>query len=422
MAEVSIGSGSIGEGDRIGPGVNLAMSGLVDYMGFDVLAERTLAIAERRRVADESAGGDERMGEFVSAYVEYIGRGGRMVGNFGAANPDAAASDAVAALRKAGLDGVRVGVIRGDDVYRAVVEQNVELAERGCRAGDPEAKVVSAHAYIGADPVVELLEQNAQVVIGGRLSDPSVFVGPICHHLGWSLDDWDRVAIATLAGHLLEGGSGRTFDHYPMTIVSDEGVILTRQPEAGPVTVNGVKRSVAHEVHDPATYLTPDVTADFTNVEATQMGDNRVLFTGTKGRARPDQYKILVGLDLGYKIVAEISWGGHDCVERAMATEQLMRRLLEPLSEGIDEMRFDIHGMNALFGQQYTAGYPADVRLRLAVRCTSLEAAKAVMFEANQMWAGGGGGLTRTMERAIGVTPAYLPRELVPLETEVVTV
>src|SRR4051794_24730488 len=191
MADITIGSGSIGEGDRIGPGVSLAMSGLVDYMGFDVLAERTLAIAERRRVADESAGQDERMGEFVSAYADYLGKGGRMVGNFGAANPDAAARDAVAALRKAGLDGIKVGVIRGDDVYKAVMEQNVELAERGCRAGDPEAKVVSAHAYIGADPVVELLEQNAQVVIGGRLSDPSVFVGPICHHLGWSLDDWD---------------------------------------------------------------------------------------------------------------------------------------------------------------------------------------------------------------------------------------
>jgi hypothetical protein len=422
MAEISIGSGSIGEGDRIGPGVALAMSGLVDYMGFDVLAERTLALAERRRVADASAGQDERMAEFVSAYADYLGRGGRMVGNFGAANPDAAASDAVGALRKAGLDGIKVGVIRGDDVYKAVLEQNVALPERGCHAGDPEAKVVSAHAYIGADPVVQLLEQDAQLVIGGRIADASVFAGPICHQLGWALDDWDRVAIATLAGHLLEGGSGRTFDHYPMTIVSDEGVILTRQPDSGPVTVNAVKRSVAHEVHDPATYLTPDVTADFTNIEATQVADDRVLFTGATGRQRPDQYKILVGLDLGYKIVAEISWGGHDCVERAMATEQLMRRLLEPLSDGIDELLFVVHGVNALFAEQYKAGYPADVRLRMAVRCTSLEAAKAVMFEANQMWAGGGGGLTRTLERAIGVTPAFLPRDLVPLETEVVTV
>jgi hypothetical protein len=229
------------------------------------------------------------------------------------------------------------------------------------------------------------------------------------------------VAIATLAGHLLEGGSGRTFDHYPLTRVSDDGVILTRQPGSGPVVAEAVKRSVAHEVHDPATYLTPDVTADFTDIEAIQVAPDQVLFTGARGRARPDNYKVLVGLDLGWKIVAEISWGGHDCVDRAKATEQLMRRLLEPLESGIDEKLFVIHGIDGLFGQQYRGGTPADVRLRMAVRCTSLEAAEAVMFEANQMWVGGGGGLTRTLERAIGVTPALLPRHAAPLESEVIT-
>src|SRR4051812_30420151 len=198
--EVRIGSGSIGEGDRIAPGVALALSGAVDYMGFDCLAERTLALAERRRYADDSAGQDERMTDFVTSYAEYLGAGGRMIGNFGAANPDAGGADAVAALRKCGLDGVRLGVIRGDDVLQAVLDHNVVLPERGLRANDPKANVISAHAYIGADKIVELLEQDAQLVIGGRLADASVFVGPICHHLGWSLNDWDRLATATLAG------------------------------------------------------------------------------------------------------------------------------------------------------------------------------------------------------------------------------
>src|SRR5688500_18041247 len=174
--EVALGSGSIGEGDRIGPGAALAMSGAVTYMGFDCLAERTLALAERRRYEDESAGQDERVADFVSAYAPFLAKGGRMVANFGAANPDAAGVDAVAALRKAGLEGVRVGVIRGDDVFKAVMEHNVELPERGCRAS--EANVVSAHAYIGADPVVELLEQNTQLISGGRLADASEFVRP----------------------------------------------------------------------------------------------------------------------------------------------------------------------------------------------------------------------------------------------------
>ncbi|MBW3668284.1 MAG: DUF1446 domain-containing protein [Actinobacteria bacterium] len=416
----AIGSGSIGEGDRIGPGVALAESGLVRYMGFDCLAERTLALAEARRVEDEATGQDERMGEFVERYLGFLGSGGKMVGNFGAANPDAAVADAVTALRGAGLSGTPVGVVRGDDVIDAVLEHDVYLPERGCTARAEKARIVSAHAYIGADTIVHLLDEGARLVIGGRIADASVFVGPICHELGWALDDWDRVAVATLAGHLLEGGAGRTLDAYPMAVVSDDGVEITRQPGTGPVPVDSVKRAVAHEVHDPATYLTPDVVADFTDVVATQAAPDRVRFTGARGAPKPESYKVLVALDLGWKLVAEISLGGHGCVDRARATEGLMRRFLEPFASDIDEMRFDIHGVNALFGAQHGGGTPADVRLRMAVRCPSREAVDAVTFEANQMWLSGGGGLTRTVERAIGVTPALLPRTHVPLETEVV--
>ncbi len=427
---IRIGSGGIGAGDRVEPGVTLANSGFVDYMGYDCLAERTLALAQVRKVADPSAGYDERLPKILQLMAGFIGSGGRIAGNFGAANVDAAGSVTADQLRSLGLGGTRIGLIHGDDVLDAVKAADCELPERGCRISDVSDRLISAHAYIGAGPVAACFDDGAQFVIGGRIADPSVWVGAICHALGWPLDDWDRVATATLVGHLLEGGIGRRPGAdvslplgYPLATVTEDGAVeISKLPgTGGPLNVPMAKLSLAHEIHDPTRYLTPDVVADVAGVWFEQRGDDRVRVHGATGSAPTDTYRVLVGLDLGWKVVGEVSFGGPGCVERARRQADEMRKLLANYADVVDETRYDIHGVDALFEDAYQGGYPADCRLRVASRVLTRDAADEIADVYWRLYGQGGGGVTRMIDRNIGVTPALLPRNAVDIEHEVIS-
>jgi hypothetical protein len=437
--QLAIGSGSAYANDRLAPAAAMADSGRVTYIGFDCLAERTMALAHVRRRHDPAAGQDERIRRLLPLLRAFLGAGGRVVGNFGAANPDAAVADFVGGLREIDLPGVRVGVIRGDDVLDLVQARDVELPELGTNVTALGHRVVSANAYIGAEPIVECLREDAQIVVGGRLADPSLFVGPICHELGWSLDDWEAVGHATMVGHLLECGvhsTGGNFEDPPYRVVpdphrlgfplaevsADSAVITKLEGTGGVVDERTMKTQLYYEIHDPRTYLTPDVTADFSQVRVEDLGSDRVRLSGASGREWPAQLKVLVGIDQGYRATGEISYGGPGCVDRARRAEEILRAHLDELLDGRDQVRIDLQGMNSLFGDKEGAAYPEEVRLRLAVRSESEELARDAAHEVELLYFGpaGGGGVVTSVVPALGVTPAYVPRELVPLETEIV--
>ncbi|MFB6393271.1 acyclic terpene utilization AtuA family protein [Polymorphospora sp. 2-325] len=437
---LSIGCGSGYSNDRLDLAADLAGSGLVSYLGFDCLAERTLALAQMQRRADPDRGHDQRIGKLPALLRDYLAAGGRMVGNFGAANPTAAQRDCLDGLRATGLTGVRVGVIEGDDVLDLVTELDCELPELGSTVSREAHRVVSANAYIGADGVVDCLAGGAQIVIGGRLSDPSIFVGPICHELGWQLDDWPRVALATMAGHLLECGVHSTGGNYedppfrfvpdphnlgfPYAVVEDGSVVLRKLPGTGGRIDRQVVRSQLYfEICDPRHYPTPDVTADFSEVLVEEVGEDQVRLSGVTGRERPDRLKVLVGLDLGWRALGEASYGGPGAIDRARRAEEIIRRRLEPVSAEIAEIDVSYHGVNALFGDSSPSGQPSEVRLRVAAQCHTEAAARAVAYEAEYLYFGpaAAGGMTSSVSPAIGVTPAYVPRARVRTDFEVVT-
>jgi hypothetical protein len=435
---VSIGCGSAYAGDLLEPGEALAASGLVDYMAFDCLAERTLALAQIRRLADPSKGQDERLDELLTRFGPFLSAGKRIVGNFGAANPEAAGRELVDGLRSRGISAT-VGVIYGDDVRGAVLRDDVELPEMGVRISEVADRVVSANAYIGADPIVELLDAGATLVLGGRIADPSLFVAPICHDLGWSMDDWDRVALATLAGHLLEcgvHGTGGNFEDppfrkvkdphnlgQPMATVSGDSVLVTKLPgTGGAVDARTARTQLLYEVHDPRAYLTPDVIADFSEVEIEDLGDDVVRLSRARGHGRPDTLKVLVGLDLGWKVTGEISYGGPGCVTRAQRAEEVLRARCAPVAAEVDELRIDLIGQTSLFGGEPDP-HAGEVRLRIAARVRDRAAGEFIVGQANYLYFGpaGGGGVVTTLVPAIAVTPAYIPRAEVPLEVEVMS-
>ena len=438
VLNLNLGAGSAYADDRLDSVTAMAESGRVSYIGFDCLAERTMALAQIRRRENPAAGQDRRIAALVPLLGGYLRAGGRVVGNFGAANPDGARDDFARCLKELGLAGVRIGTIYGDDVRELVRELDAELPELGVTVGALGHRIVSANAYLGADGIVECLREDAQIVLGGRLADPSLFVGPICHEFGWDLDDWDRVGHATMVGHLLECGvhsTGGNFEDppyrvvpdphnlgFPVAEVSDGAVVITKLPgTGGAVNDMTMKTQLYYEIHDPASYLTPDVTADFTGIEVHDLGDDRVRITGARGRQRPGKLKVLVGIDQGWRATGEMSYGGPGCVERARRAEQVVRRRLEPYRDEIDDLRIDIQGVNSLFGDRMPGGYPSEVRLRVAVRSTSLDVAREAAHESELLYFGpaGGGGNVSSVVPALGVTPAYVPRELVPVRTEV---
>lgn len=438
---LTIGAGSAYANDRLEPAAAMADSGRVSYMGFDCLAERTMALAQLRRRSNPAAGQDERIGALVPLLAAYLRAGHKVVGNFGAANPDAACADFAAHLHAVGLSGVKVGVIRGDDVRDLVRDLDCDLPEFGTTVRALGDTLVSANAYIGAEPVVEALEGGAQIVLGGRLADPSLFVGPICHELGWALDDWDRVAHATLVGHLLECGvhsTGGNFEDPPFRVVPDphnlgfplaeveDGCVVVSKLDGtgGAVDERTMKTQLYYEIHDPASYLTPDVTADFSTVAIEDLGGDRVRLSGARGRERPTHLKVLVGIDQGWKATGEMSYGGPGCVDRARRAEEIVRRRLDGLLDRIDDLRFDLQGVDSLFGDRLRGGPPSEVRLRMALRTRDLDIARTAVHEMELLYFGpaGGGGAVGSIVPALGVTPAYVPRGEIPLDVEVVTV
>ena len=437
---LKIGCGSAYDGDRLDWSMDLAKSGLVSYLGFDCLAEATMTSAQLRRDEDHAAGYAANLEPVIRDFGGFVADGLKMVGNFGGSNTPAALGRAVELFREQGLKGVRVGAIHGDDIRERAFELDLDLPDYGCKMSEITERIVSVNVYSGAAEVMELLGAGADFVIGGRTADPTLYVAPICHELGWDLNDLQRVAEATTVGHLLECGilvSGGRLANPPRQVIpnmvrigmpyaeiSDDAVVISKTPGSGGVVdERTVKLQLGYEIQDPANYLTPDVTLDVSQTAVTQIGPDRVEVTGMTGKPRPETLKVLVGLDLGWKVGSEMSFGGPGCLERAEFAQELMAARCAEFSAGIIDSRTDLIGVNSLFGNQMKSAYPAEVRLRFVARCQDMAVAKAYLFEAKHLSFSLAGATASTpfIERFIGVTRAYVPRSAVSLEGELVT-
>lgn len=435
---VRVGCGSGFAMDRLEPALDLAASGRVDYLAFDALAERTLAMAHLRRLSDSTLGYDTRLKDTLDGLAKYVADDAlKIVGSFGAANVEAAGDIIVDHFRTSGHHGVTVAAITGDDVLKQIQEINPFIKELDAHVSDLGRRVSSANAYLGAREIVQALDQGAQWVVGGRLSDPSLYVGPILHEMGWSTDDWDRVAHATLVGHILECSTHATGGFFadppyrevqrlgelpfPMAEVSDGSAIITKlEGTGGLIDARVVAAQVSYEVHDPAAYTNPDIVADFTQVTAENVAADRVLVRGAKGRPRPSQLKVLVGIDVGWKVVGEISYAALGCLTRARLAEDIMKQKLAALGGDVLDSRCDMHGVNTLVGEGFRPTppdfEPVEVRLRVAARCRTRDAAERVSLEVERLYLegpAGGGGVVRRVEPALGVFPVYLDADLV---------
>lgn len=438
-----VGAGSAFAGDAIPPAADLANSGEVDYMMFDRLGEQTMTLATLRKMKNPKQGYDHHTGRVLKAMGGFLERGGVVVGSFGQANVPGALAEAVDTAREAGLSGLRIGAMHGGDVLDHLKAQNVFLPEVGCTINELGDRLICAHAYLGAEGFIDLLEQGATFVLGGRISDPSMAVAISYDALGWDKLTPQRAALGTLAGHMLQGSTGISgggfadppyrvvpgLDRlgFPYVILTDDSVQVTKLPSAGGmVTAETVKCRVGYEIHDPGSYLTPDVDMDMSQISLTVPGKDLVELRGMTGKPRPEMLRALVGVRNGFKAVSEISLGGGGCMERAKLAEDIIRERLKPYAADIVDMKVEIHGISTMYGNIANAPKELnELRMRVAARCNTRAAAKEVCEETGMVYfdrpAGVAGPRSQIIE-AFNVIGVPVERSAVSIETEVVTV
>jgi len=332
----------------IAPATLIAQQPDLDYLTLDYLAEVSMSILAIQREKDPLAGFASDFIEVVRSLIPFWKKGlhFKIVTNAGGLNPLGCAMACQALLKGSGLAAMKIGVVSGDDLTTLFKDsseasfQHLETAESHQRI---KSRLVSANAYFGAEPIVRALQAGADIVITGRVADPSLTVAPCVAHFGWSWSDYDRLAGATIAGHLIECGTqvtGGISNHwlevpdlshigFPVVEVDANGscVITKPQKSGGVVSIETVKEQLLYEIGDPDRYLSPDVTVSFLSLSLKEQGPNRIFLSGAKGRHPPSTYKVSATYRDGFRAEALLTIFGPDVVKKArLCGETILKR------------------------------------------------------------------------------------------------
>jgi hypothetical protein len=440
MKPYRIGAGAGYSGDRIDPALDLAERGGLNALVFECLAERTIALAQLRRLANPDEGFDPLLKARLRAVLPACLRGKvTVISNMGAAHPRAAGQAALAVARELGLPRLRVAVVLGDDVLPWALSNDAPLIDSNQHLSDLHSRLISANAYLGADALLPALQAGADVILTGRVADPALFLAPLMHHFGWSGDDWPRLGAGLLVGHLLEcagqvsGGYLADPGHvdvpdlhrlgFPFAEVMADGSAAINKLDGtgGRIDRLSVTAQLLYEVEDPASYLQPDVTGDFSGVRLEALAPDRVRVSGATGRARPDAYKASLGYRDGFIGEGQISYAGPGARERGELALSILRSRLgdAALYPGLagGEQRAELIGVNAMHGPTLGAAHqPYEVRVRFAQRCSSRADAEAVGQEVEALYLNGpagGGGVTQSVREVVAVASVLVPRSAV---------
>lgn len=441
---VRIGSGSGFWGDALDPAEELVSGGNLDYMSFDYLAELTMALLQRAKMKSPSAGYVPDIVPHMRALMPAARENrSRLVCNGGGVNPRAGAEKVVETARELGLAGQRVALVEGDDLLDRIDELlasgerlvNMQTGEDGF-AGIRD-RVVAANAYIDSSGIVEALEQDADVVITGRVSDNGLFVGPLMHEFGWrhGVGQDNLIGAAITIGHVAEcaaactGGMSSRFAEMPhmgragfpiIEFSGDGSAVVTKLPgTGGRVDPFTVKEHLVYEIADPANYVMPDGVADFTTLRLTDLGDDRVRIDNMTGSPPPDKLRLIIGYQDGWIGEGMLLFPWPHALERAYKAQETLTERFERMGLVADEMQFDLVGVNCLHGP--SAPLPDyemnEVGLRVAVRTRSREEAEKVRRACSHLWIMGPGGTSfgtpMKPRPVVSVWPTLIPREVV---------
>ena len=386
---VRVGGGQGFWGDDPDAPRRLVEGGPIDYLMLDYLAEVTMSILQKQKERDPSMGyARDFLGAVQSVLPHITQHGLRVVANAGGVNPRGCAD----ALR--GISGdVRIGVVTGDDLLGRIdelVAQGHQLANMD--TGEPLSgvrnRVLSANAYIGSTPIVEALQQGAQIVVTGRSTDTALTMAPLRHEFGWTATEYDKLAAGIIAGHIIECGAQCSGGNclynwreipdlanvgYPVIEGSPDGTfVVTKHPgTGGRVSTHTVTEQLVYEMGDPQSYITPDVVADFTTIRLADDGENRVRVSGIHGSQPTDKLKVSIAYRAGYKAVGTLVYAWPDALEKARMADRVLRERLERLGLKFDKILTEFVGASAAHGPLTPATDAPEVQLRVGVRSES---------------------------------------------------
>jgi len=448
---VFIGSGAGFAGDRRDAGIavveTLRHCDGPRYLIFEVMGERTLAIAQRIRMRNAELGYSPYLEPYLRGVLAACREHGvRIVANFGNANPLGGAQRVHELAAELGISGLRVAVVLGDDLLAFMPAQEVAALPAIEGVSIEGKEIVAANAYLGARPVAQALALDVDIVLVGRTTDAALTLGPLIHEFGWRADDWDRLAAGTLAGHLLECGGQVTGGYFcdpgfkdvpgmhklgfPIAEIDAGGamVIGKAQNTGGLVSCATVTEQILYEMHDPGAYLTPDVTLDITGVTLEEAGTDRILVAGARGAPPPETLKVSVSADGGWLGEAEMLYAGPNALARARLAAEIVRTRCR--RNGVTEpLRIEIIGTGAVFDNDISQrqrganrSLDGEFRLRAAVRTHAKGTAEYVNDEVLSLFCSGpagGGGFRCNVTGQVNTASVVVPREPVEAQTRV---
>jgi hypothetical protein len=393
MKTIRLGTGTAFWGHMLDGAFTAVEKGNIDYLCSDHLAELTLCILQKLKRRNPEEGYTRDLIPMMKRVLPVCAEKGiKIIDNGGGTNPMAAADKIVEIATELGLKGLKIGVVVGDDITDRIDElQSKGVSFSNMDTGEDfrsiKDSVVNATVYIGYEPILEALEQGADVVITGRVSDLAVFLAPMVHEFGWKADDWDLLASGAVIAHTMECGAQAVGGNYaagwkdvpepwrmsyPIADVYENGeaIITHVEGEGGLVTIESIKEQLVYEILDPTNFLTPDVTADFTTINLQEAGKNRVKISGVKGRARPDTLKVSMGYEDGFMAESRAIYSFPGAIDKAKRGSEIVLRRLEMGGVKPEEVRIDYIGMNSLWG---TAAPPIEyepneIELRVAIK------------------------------------------------------
>lgn len=452
--KIRVASGQGFWGDLLTAPVDQVRKGPIDYLMLDYLAEVTMSILQKQRDRDPNAGYAR---DFIALMQEIlpdcVNKNIKVISNAGGVNIRGCADAVRKVAGELGLSGkLKIGIITGDDILPKLDDFvakgfHITNMETGEPLESVRSNVRAANVYLGARDIVKALEQNAQIVIGGRLTDTGLTLGPLAYEFGWNFNDWDKMAAGTIAGHIIECGaqaSGGNCQYqwqsipnladvgFPIIEAEENGeFVVTKHPgTGGRVSVQSVTEQLLYEMGDPKEYITPDVTADFTSIHLETAGEDRVRVFGIKGKPNTDFYKVSIAYSAGWKAVGTLVYAWPDAYEKAKAADLILRSRLDRLGLKFDQILTEFVGVNATHG--HLSGEPSpdipEVQLRVGVRGQDRAAVERFTKEIAPLILTGPPAVTGfaggrpKVEEIMAYFPALIPKSLVETSVEIIEV
>ena len=453
MSSIRIGCGQGFWGDDVEAPMAMVEGDNLDYLVMDFLAEITMSILQKQHQKDPSRGyASDVVGIISRILPTLVAKGTKVVTNAGGVNPFECGRAILRVVDELGFSGqIKVGVVAGDDLMPNIeaitAAQPLDNMDSGRPFADIAGRLLSANAYLGADPIRQALDGGADIVICGRSTDTALVLGPLRHEFEWAADDWDRLAAGIVAGHLIEcsgqvsGGNhqadwksvpGLDQVGYPVVVVDEDGTIVLSKPPntGGRVSVATATEQLLYEIGDPRAVLTPDVTVDWTSFTLTQTGPDEVRVNGVTGSPPPPTLKVSASYADGYGTVLYWPYAWPDTAAKARAAISKIEHKVKALGLDLDSTRADVFGLNAIHGRRLPppAGDPGEVLVRFAARSDNRESIERLSIEMAPMLFGPPGqagfiaGGRGRVSQIVSYWPALLDPEFVDVRVDVLDI